>query len=260
MPDLFSGISSGALRRLADAFRTGRIDSDFTAFSLAKAADPPQALIDAVLRLKADGMAPAHQALLLDAYAVAAESRAGHVDAELVWTGPEAGVARSRDTGVVVRELFTAARHDVIVSTFVVHQAAAVFRPLADRMNDVCDLRVRLFLHVGRGRHDTTLDSELLREFAEKLGHEWPSGRRPEVYYDPRGLLEDGDHRATWHAKCVVIDEDFAFVTSANFTEWAQERNVEAGVVIKNKEFVRQIRHQFESLIEGKLVRRLPGF
>ena len=127
-------------------------------------------------------------------------------------------------------------------------------------MHQVQDLRVRLFLHVGREWRDTTLESELLREFAEELGREWPSVRRPEVYYDPRGLLEDSDHRATWHAKCVVVDDDVGFVTSANFTEWAQDRNIEAGVMIRNRAFVRQLRQQFESLIEGKLVRRLPGF
>ena len=260
MSDLFAGMAAGALRRLADAFRTGRVAGDFSAFSLTKAADPPQSLIDAALRLKADGILPVHLAMLLDAYASAAEARAGHVDAELVWTGPEAGVARSRDTAVVVRELVGVAQRDVIISTFVVRQAAAVFRPLAERMDQVQGLRVRLFLHVGREWRDTTLESELLREFAEELGREWPSVRRPEVYYDPRGLLEDSDRRATWHAKCVVVDDDVGFVTSANFTEWAQERNVEAGVVIRSGEFVRQLRQQFESLIEARLVRRLPGF
>ena len=42
--------------------------------------------------------------------------------------------------------------------------------------------------------------------------------------------------------------------------EWAHQRNVEAGVLIRNAEFVRQLRQQFDSLIETKLVRRLPGF
>ena len=42
------------------------------------------------------------------------------------------------------------------------------------------------------------------------------------------GLSLDPRERATWHAKVVVIDASTSFVTSANFTEWAQERNVEA--------------------------------
>jgi phosphatidylserine/phosphatidylglycerophosphate/cardiolipin synthase-like enzyme len=156
--------------------------------------------------------------------------------------------------------LFGPARKDVLVSTVVVHQGATVCAPLARRMQELPELRARLFVHVGREWRDTVLDSELLREFSEEFGREWPSSRRPEVYYDPRGLLEQSEKRATWHAKCVVVDDDVALITSANFTEWAHQRNVEAGVLIRNTAFVRQLRQQFESLIEGKLVRRLPGF
>ena len=231
-----------------------------SAFSLANVAGAPALLVDEVLRLRSEGMSAAHLALLLDASASAAEVRAEHVEAELVWTGPDAGVGVSRDTSVVVRELFGLAQRDVLVSTFVVRQAGVVFRPLGVRMDEHPTLRVRVFLHIGREWRDTTMESELLREFADELGREWPSSRRPEVYYDPRGLVEDGSLRATWHAKCVVIDDEVGFITSANFTEWAQERNVEAGVLIRSREFVRQLRGQFESLIEAKLVRRLPGF
>lgn len=260
MADLFPGVGAGAMRRLAEAIRAGRVGNELSAFSLAKSADAPPALVAEALRLRAEGLSSAHLALLLDACSSAADARSGHVDAELVWTGPEAGAARSRDTAVVVRELFGLAQRDVLVSTFVVRQGGAVFRPLGVRMDEHPGLRVRIFLHVGREWRDTTIESELLREFADELGREWPSAKRPEVYYDPRGLVGDATIRATWHAKCVVIDDDVAFVTSANFTEWAQERNVEAGVLVRSREFVRQLRQQFESLIEARLVRRLPGF
>ncbi len=84
--------------------------------------------------------------------------------------------------------------------------------------------------------------------------------RRPEFYYDPRGLSRDPAVRASWHAKCVVVDDEVAFVTSANFTEWAQERNVEAGALIRSRQFAVQLRSQMENLIQTKQVRRLPGF
>ena len=32
-------------------------------------------------------------------------------------------------------------------------------------------------------------------------------------------VSEDKAERATWHAKCILVDDDVAFVTSANFTE-----------------------------------------
>jgi phosphatidylserine/phosphatidylglycerophosphate/cardiolipin synthase-like enzyme len=258
--DAFRDASAGTLRRLADAFRSGQLGAHASAFSIAKIAAAPQPVIDEVVRLQAEGISPNHLTLLLEANAAIAEARAGHVEAQLVWTGPESRTAQSRDTSVVVQELFGHARRDVLVSTFVVHQAATVFAPLARRMDELPELRARLFVHVGREWRDTVLDSELLREFGEELGREWPSARRPEVYYDPRGLLEQSEQRATWHAKCVVVDDDVALITSANFTDWAHHRNVEAGVLIRNREFVRQLRQQFESLIDARLVRRLPGF
>ena len=58
-------------------------------------------------RLSAEGMAPSHLALLLEVAAAAAEARSeGSASADLVWTGPEASASRSRDTSVVVEELF----------------------------------------------------------------------------------------------------------------------------------------------------------
>ncbi len=95
-------------------------------------------------RLLGEGLAPTHLALLLDSHADALESpmaTAQHV--ELVWTGPESGVAYSRDTSVVVRELFAAAKHSVVVSTFVVRQGKRVFEALAARMDEVPDLQAR---------------------------------------------------------------------------------------------------------------------
>jgi phosphatidylserine/phosphatidylglycerophosphate/cardiolipin synthase-like enzyme len=99
-----------------------------------------------------------------------------------------------------------------------------------------------------------------LREFAVHFGEQWPWPKRPEVYYDPRTVTHDKADSATWHAKCVLVDEELAFVTSANFTEWAHQRNVEAGVLMKNRHFADQLRQQFEGLIQSKQVRRLPGF
>jgi len=82
--------------------------------------------------------------------------------------------------------------------------------------------------------------------------------RLPEIYYDPRGLSTNPATRATWHAKCVVVDDELAFVTSANFTEWAHQRNVEAGVLVRSRSFNAQLRQQFDSLVRAKLVLRLP--
>jgi phosphatidylserine/phosphatidylglycerophosphate/cardiolipin synthase-like enzyme len=219
----------------------------------------PDRVVSDLIALLEEGIQPKHLALLLDQSAESAESRMAAA-AELVWTGPESTEAHSRDTAVVLGELFASATRSVLVSTYVVRQGRSVFSALADRMAAVPGLRVQLFLHVGRVFRDTRHDAELLRAFGDEFGGHWPWPTRPQVYYDPRSLSLDPDAQATWHAKCVVVDDEVAFVTSANFTEWAQQKNVEAGVLVRSPHFARQLRHQFESLVQSKAVRRLPGF
>jgi len=109
-------------------------------------------------------------------------------------------------------------------------------------------------------REERELESEILREFADSLRRRWPGPRLPLAYYDPRSLAMSPAERATWHAKVVLVDDETAFVTSANFTEWAQQRNVEAGVLVRNPSVARQLRQQFEGLIQSRAVSELPGF
>lgn len=260
MAALFSGLSGHALRTLADAFRGGRLGTASGPLAINRVSACPEAAVSDLQRLLGEGMTPAHLALLLDAHAdglerpmVAAQS------VELVWTGPEGPGAYCRDTSVVVRDLFAPAQRSVLVSTFVVNQAGTVFEALAQRMDALPDLQAQIFLHVPRGPRDTRYESEILREFAVKFKKAWPGNRLPEVFYDPRGLAAKSEERATWHAKCVVVDDEAAFVTSANFTDWAHERNVEAGVLLRDRQFVAQLRGQFDGLVRTQQVKRVPG-
>ncbi|MCC7178933.1 MAG: phospholipase [Acidobacteria bacterium] len=256
----FQKVSAGVLRSLADGFRSGRLGAGASKLTLGRVADVPESLVREVMRLLSEGMTPAHMALLLDARADAVDAHNGGANPiELVWTGPETSASYSRDTSVVVRELFESAQRTVLISTFVVRQEKAVFAPLAARMEMFPDLRVQVFLHIGRDWRDTRHESEILREFSVGFRENWPGKRFPEVYYDPRAFAPDGPDRATWHAKCVLVDDDVAFVTSANFTEWAQHRNVEAGVLIREPHFTAQLKAQFEGLVQARRVARLPG-
>ena len=113
-------------------------------------------------------------------------------------------------------------------------KAESLFGHLAERMDREPDLEVRFFLNVHRKNHrDETPESVLLRQFADTFRHQiWPGERLPAVFHDPRSLAVGGATRACLHAKCIVVDEERALITSANFTAAAQERNIEAGVTI----------------------------
>jgi phosphatidylserine/phosphatidylglycerophosphate/cardiolipin synthase-like enzyme len=189
-----------------------------------------------------------------------AASQQQHDGVELVWSGPEVPGAYSRDTGVVASELVRSAKRSVLLSTYVVTQGRQVFKPLAERMAQLPDLRVRLFLNVDRPYRSEKPDHQLLKEFCDAFRREqWPGERLPEVFYDPRALAHDSGPRAALHAKCIVIDEAIAFVTSANFTIAAQARNLEAGVVVRSASFAKALIAQFETLVAAGQLRRLPG-
>jgi phosphatidylserine/phosphatidylglycerophosphate/cardiolipin synthase-like enzyme len=61
------------------------------------------------------------------------------------------------------------------------------------------------------------------------------------------------------HAKCVVVDERWAFVTSANFTEAAQERNIEAGVLLDHPKLAEALAARFRALREGGRLHRMTA-
>jgi hypothetical protein len=121
--------SAGTLRALATALRNGQLGPAITRMALARVAQCPESITAELCRLSAEGLAPSHMALLLEIAADAAEQRlSGGVPVSLVWTGPESAVSQSRDTAVVVEELFAHAERFVLVSSYVVQKGTTVFR------------------------------------------------------------------------------------------------------------------------------------
>lgn len=180
---------------------------------------------------------------------------------ELVWSGPEALESLNRDTGVVVRELLERARRSVLIATYALDEgtkARAIFGSLAARLDRGDSLDVRLFVHVPPDPHPARPAAEVLASFLDRFRTRvWPGTRLPALFYDPRTLDGSGSTRASLHAKCVVIDESTAFVTSANFTEAAQRRNVEVGLVVEGPDVARALVAQFASLVGEGVLREL---
>lgn len=250
-----SRLSKGALDQLAYGLASGRIEiaSPGTLTGWTHASEAPLAS-DALRHLAALGLtrdqAAAVVKLVLGERATADENR---LDA--VWSGPEGTAAQTRDTGVVVRELFEGAHERVLVSSYVLYQTAQLFEPLVVAMDRNPALAVRLFVTVLRESGDHRASEDIAASFKDRFQKDWPGRRLPSVFHDPRSLATAG--RAVLHAKCVVIDGRRSFVTSANFTEAAHERNFELGLLVDDELLARSIEGQFESLIQRGLVMSL---
>jgi len=172
---------------------------------------------------------------------------------ELVWTGPEAPAGTARDTAVVLRELFEGARESVLLAGYSFDHAEDVLSPLYDSMREH-QVSARFFVDIPQIERHVTSETYLSRFFTAFLAESWPFGEpHPRLYYDQRAL-QPGPPWCSLHAKCVVSDGARAFVSSANFTQRGQERNIEVGVLIEDAGFASYLAGQWLGLIDTGIV------
>ncbi len=261
MTEKLTNLGDSDLHSIAAALRSGRLAPPFSSLALQRFVQDSVAgcTAEGLQGLSDQGFQPAQIALVLDLILKDRDHRLPPEDLiDLVTTGPEAGATANRDTGVVVRELFANANESVLVAGYAVYQGRRVFQALADRMLDKPGMKVQLFLDVRRGPGDTSRADEIVKRFAEHFRrHDWPQERPlPELYYFPSSLEDTVDKRAALHAKCVIVDGQRVFVSSANFTEAAQERNIEVGVVVNSPIISERLTRHFKSLLnEGFLAK-----
>jgi phosphatidylserine/phosphatidylglycerophosphate/cardiolipin synthase-like enzyme len=259
MTEYLRKLSATDLRDLASALRSGRLCAPYSALSVQRilAGSTAAAIASHMQKLADCAFSNEQIATTLELLAADRQFRLRLEDQlELVTTGPEVRGVTNRDTSVVVRELFADATNSVLIAGFAIYQGQRVFQTLADRMQEKPQLQVRVFVDIQRPFGDSTADSDLIRRFADRFRtQQWPQNRPlPTVFFDPRSLDVGNDKRACMHAKCVVIDGHSVFVSSANFTEAAQQRNIEVGVLIHSTSVAERLTHFFDSMQDEGLL------
>lgn len=176
---------------------------------------------------------------------------------------PAAAGCHGRATRRVVEELIGGAERSLLVSSFVFFDGPRAFDPLARRMEERPALEVTLLLNIQRQRRDPAPSDQLVRRFADRFWKkDWPGDRRPAVFYDPRSLdpaAEAGGDGGVLHAKAVVADDESVLVTSANLTEAAFDRNIEMGLVLRDRPLALSVSARFRALIERRHLLPLPA-
>lgn len=210
-------------------------------------------------KLRNGGVEEAHLRYLLAVLAEQAHAiQAAQEDLEVVWTGPEGPTAQTRDTLVTARQLLEAAEEHVLLASFVITDAEAILEPLAQRMVTRPGLVVTVVTNVFKRVEGADVPVQTaLERLRSGFLKEWPGPRLPAVYYDPRAL-QDSHTRAVMHAKCILVDDRAALVTSANLTGAAHNRNIEVGLLTHQREVVARLRGQFIGLVDHGALCRLP--
>lgn len=261
MTDALIKLSNADLRALVAGLRSRRVSAPYSELQLSRV------LPGSLTRTVSTGLAELDSLAFTEDQIVAVlellerDRKAGRSiepQIDLVTSGSEAEGITNRDTSVVVRELFAHAETSVLVVGYAIYQGQRVFEALARRMGEIPVLDVKMFLNIPRPDKDNTSSQILVSRFAQRFKEtQWPANcRLPEVYYDPRSVAENEPVRSSLHAKCVVVDSEDVFVSSANFTEAGQQRNIEVGLSIRSEWLAMSLTRHFMMLHEHGLAAR----
>jgi phosphatidylserine/phosphatidylglycerophosphate/cardiolipin synthase-like enzyme len=172
---------------------------------------------------------------------------------EIVWTGPEASLSSARDTAVVVRQLFEGAKESILIAGYSFYGGKEILAPLPGALRR--GVKVELYLHIDEAPGGTPEEEAVRRAVESFLSRNWEEGApRPAFYYDPRTVAPGS--RVSLHAKCVVVDEQKTLITSANFTDRAQSRNIEVGALIEEGAFAKELISQWRKTTAAGFLKR----
>ncbi len=253
-------LPDAALAALATSIEAGWLASSSPEAAFASiAGEQGVRVAEWLQQLESDGFTPKQSARLISAV-LAGRERDRTLMPDLVMSGPDVAGVPTADTHSMVQSLFQQADTEVIVAGYAFYNGRALFDGLAAKKAAKPNLKVIFHVDVPRRNGDTsTADAIILRFSQEFCDRHWPWKPAPETYFDPRALETDAKVRASLHAKVVIIDRRLLFIGSANFTEAAQQRNIEIGVLCSVPYLAERVGSYFEGLRKSGQLRRLPS-
>lgn len=258
--DIFlSSLTDSSLAALATAVEAGWLSGSSPDSAFASiAGEMGSAVAKWLTGLEDTAFTPSQTGKLIHAI-IAGRHREQILVPDLVVSGPDVPGVPTADTYAVVQSLFQEAHDEVVLAGYAFHNGRLLFERLAEQQKSRPQLRIIFHVDVPRRSGDTSSSDAIVLRYADEFRQRhWPWLPFPEVYYDPRALDTDSRQRASLHAKVVVVDRTKLFLTSANFTEAAHQRNIEMGLLTKVPYLAEQVATYFEGLRQSGHLLRLP--
>jgi hypothetical protein len=253
-------LTDGSLRAVAASLRSGVLAAGMSRSEIQRTCGGASgAVFEYFSTLCSEGFSPKHILAIVQAVLDLRTSTEplSHI-LEVIVSGPDVPGVPVGDTFSAMHTLVQTATREVVVAGYSIYNGKTIFKSLAERMDSMLDLQVTFLVHIGREGKDTTIEKDLVAQYARQfVSDNWPGQRLPDMYYDPRGLQTAAAMRSNFHPKCLLVDGEEALVTSASFTMAAQKKNVEVGVKIKAPILVARLRTYFLSLVERGDLKRV---
>jgi cardiolipin synthase len=178
---------------------------------------------------------------------------AGHVftkatnqqSTELVWTGPTTPFVSARRTEQALLQVINAAEQTVFITSFVAYDVSTIVKAL----NVASDRGVFIFMLLELSQeHGGSITFDAIGKMRRLV----PAARLY-AWRDKTDAFSDG----RVHAKVAVADGRMCFITSANLTGHAMEKNMEAGVLISGGSLPMSLAQHLQALVETGIVARI---
>lgn len=162
---------------------------------------------------------------------------------EILWTGPQTAAVPVRQTEPALCELIDSANKVLFIVSFVAYKADKVYKAIRSALNRGVTVRI---LTEASKENGGSLDEDP----AEILGKKLPDA---EFY-----RWEDDSHsQHVVHAKCAIADGDSVLVTSANLTGAAMSKNMELGLLVRDRSVAGKLQRHFKALIDEHTIRKV---
>lgn len=164
---------------------------------------------------------------------------------ELVWTGPTTPFVATRRTEQVLLDLIQRAKTELFIVSFVAYDVPSIIAAINSAIDRGVETRILVEASLTQGGSLLVDPVATMRGCVPSaLLYAWTD--RPHPFTDGRV-----------HAKVAVGDNSIAFLTSANLTGHALEKNMEAGIFVTGGHIPISLRAHLHALVETKVIRRV---
>lgn len=162
---------------------------------------------------------------------------------EILWTGPQTAAVPVRQTEPALCELIDSANKNLFVVSFVAYKAEKVYKAIRSALNRGVTVRI---LAEASKENGGSLEEDPTGMLRKKL---------PDAEF--YRWEDDSSSQHVVHAKCAIADGDAVLVTSANLTGAAMSKNMELGLLVKDRSVVGKLQRHFKALIDEHTIRKV---
>jgi cardiolipin synthase A/B len=162
---------------------------------------------------------------------------------ELVWTGPTTPFVSARRTEQALLQVINSAEQSLFITSFVAYDMSTIVKAL--NAANARGVSITMLLESSQD-HGGSINIDVIGKMRGLV-----PGAQLYAWRDKPGDFADG----RVHAKVAVADGRMCFITSANLTGHAMEKNMEAGVLISGNQIPEQLFNHLTSLLHTRIIR-----